>query len=56
MIQLGYIEASAFDEAALFSERISEIIGDDTYRKTADEFAQDRTRIFGPAPASDSTN
>ncbi len=50
MIQLGYMEAGAFDEAAAFSDKIAEIIGDDSYRKTAEEFARDRSRLFGPEP------
>lgn len=55
MVQLGYIEASAFDEAASFSDKIAEVVGDDAYRKSAAEFAQDRARIFPPDTSGNSS-
>ncbi len=37
LLRLSYLDAQAFDEAAAFSDRLAEMLGDDSFRESPDE-------------------
>ena len=50
MIQVGYLEVGDVHAASEFSDRIAEVINNESYRKTPEEFELDRQRLFPPRP------
>ncbi len=56
MIQVGYVEIADFEAASAFSNRIADVINDDGFRKSPEEFEQDRKRLFPPTEASTDGN
>lgn len=55
MVQLGYMEVGDFEAAASFTNRIADTIGDESYRKTAEDFEADSRRIFQSTPSRDTS-
>ncbi|MFK7844228.1 MAG: DUF2723 domain-containing protein [Rhodothermales bacterium] len=56
MIQIGYMEVGDYDAASAFTNQIADAIGDQSYRKTAEEFEADSRRIFPPAATPDTSS
>jgi len=61
MIRLAYLDAQAFEAASAFNDRIADLLGDDTYRRTPEEMRRryqrmmgDTTDLMTPAPAPSS--
>ncbi len=52
LIRLSYLDASDFQAAADFSQRIGALIGDTSYGQTAEEFEAMYRDAFGGAPDS----
>ncbi len=55
MIQLGYIQVGDFEAASAFTDQIADIIGDDSYRRTPEEFEAESRRIFSNRPPADTS-
>jgi hypothetical protein len=47
MIRLAYLDAQAFEAASAFNDRIADLLGDDTYRRTPEEMRQRYRRMMG---------
>ena len=50
-IQSAYLLAEQYDAAAAFSGRVADAVGDDRYRRTADEFRAEAAASRRPGPA-----